>query len=115
MHSSLKISVACGAMRAGFPDWDAGSLCAVIAHNSLATLAIASEAMTLSEIYRARAATMAELAKSASAPKYKERFERMALAYERLAEKYARPVRKHGRRSKLRRIVEDHTERRNRN
>ena len=45
--------------------------------------------MPLSKIYRARAATMAELAKNASAPKYKERFERMALAYERLAEKYA--------------------------
>jgi hypothetical protein len=49
--------------------------------------------MPLSKIYRARAATMAELAKNASAPKYKERFERMALAYERLAEKYARSVR----------------------
>jgi hypothetical protein len=42
--------------------------------------------MTLSEIYRARAAVLAEQAKSASAPIFKERFERMALAYERLAE-----------------------------
>jgi len=32
---------------------------------------------------------MTELAKNASTAKYKERFERMALAYERLAEKYA--------------------------
>jgi hypothetical protein len=58
----------------------------------LAPLAIESEAMTLSEIYRAKPATLAELAKSASAPKFKERFERMALGYERLAENCARPV-----------------------
>ena len=45
--------------------------------------------MTLSKIYRARAAALAEHAKSAAAPIHKERFERMALAYERLAEKYA--------------------------
>jgi hypothetical protein len=51
--------------------------------------------MTLSEIYRARAAALAEQAKSASAPIFKERFERMALAYERLADKYARLVRIH--------------------
>jgi hypothetical protein len=43
---------------------------------------------------------MAELAKNASAPKYKERFERMALAYERLAEKYARSVRVYKRKAK---------------
>jgi hypothetical protein len=46
--------------------------------------------MTLSKIYRARAAALAEQAKSASVPVYKERFEKMALAYERLAEKYAK-------------------------
>ena len=46
--------------------------------------------MTLSRIYRARAAALAEQAKSAAEPIYKERFERMALSYERLAEKYAR-------------------------
>ena len=45
--------------------------------------------MTLSKIYRARAAALAAQAKSAAEPVYKERFERMALAYERLAEKYA--------------------------
>jgi hypothetical protein len=46
--------------------------------------------MTLSKIYRAKAAALAAEAKSAAKPVYKERFERMALAYERLAEKYAR-------------------------
>ena len=45
--------------------------------------------MTLSKIYRARAVALAAQAKSAAAPVYKDRFERMALAYERLAEKYA--------------------------
>jgi hypothetical protein len=79
-----------GAIRAGFPNWDADSLGAVIAYYSLAPLAIESEAMTLGEIYRAKAATLAELAKSASAPKFKERFERMALGYERLAEESAK-------------------------
>ena len=53
------------------------------------------KAMTLSEIYRARAATLAEDAESASTPVFKERFKSMALAYERLAEKYARRVRLH--------------------
>jgi hypothetical protein len=48
-----------------------------------------SIAMTLSKIYRAKAAALAAEAKSAAKPVYKERFERMALAYERLAEKYA--------------------------
>ena len=45
--------------------------------------------MTLSKIYRAKAAALATQAKSAAKPVYKERFERMALSYERLAEKYA--------------------------
>jgi len=49
--------------------------------------------MPLSKIYRARAAELAEQAKSASTPIYKERFERMALAYERLAERYAKRIR----------------------
>jgi hypothetical protein len=48
--------------------------------------------MTPSEIYRARAIELAEQAQSASAPIFKERFERMALAYERLSEKSARRV-----------------------
>jgi len=74
----------CGAIRAGFPNWDADGLGAAIAHCSLAPLAIESKAMTLSEIYLARAATFAELAKSASSRKYKERIERMALAYKRV-------------------------------
>jgi hypothetical protein len=43
-----------------------------------------------SKIYRTRAAALAKQAKSASAPIAKERFERMALAYERLAEKCAK-------------------------
>jgi hypothetical protein len=51
-----------------------------------------SRPMTISEIYRARAAALADQAKSASAPVFKERFERMALAYERLAAKYAKRV-----------------------
>jgi hypothetical protein len=42
----------------------------------------------LSKIYRAKAAALAEQAKTASEPRYKQRFEKMALAYERLAEKY---------------------------
>jgi hypothetical protein len=46
--------------------------------------------MTLSKIYRAKAAMLAEQAKSASTPVFRDRFERMALAYERLAEKHAR-------------------------
>jgi hypothetical protein len=46
--------------------------------------------MPLSKIYRTRAAALAKQAKSASAPIAKERFERMALAYERLAEKYTK-------------------------
>ena len=41
--------------------------------------------MTLSEIYRARAAALAERAKLVSTPAHKERFKRMALGYERLA------------------------------
>ena len=62
-----------------------------------ATLNIASElrhspnllrAVTLSNFYRAKAAALAEQAKTASAPRHKKRFEKMALAYERLAEKY---------------------------
>src|SRR5262245_34183971 len=44
---------------------------------------------TLSELYRIRAAALAEQAKYTSAPFHKERFERMARGYERLAEKYA--------------------------
>jgi hypothetical protein len=51
--------------------------------------------MTLSKIYRAKAAMLAEQAKSASTPVFKNRFERKALAYERLAEKYTRRVRLH--------------------
>jgi hypothetical protein len=43
---------------------------------------------SLSEIYLATAAKLAEKAKSASKPAHKERFERMALAYQRLADKY---------------------------
>jgi hypothetical protein len=43
---------------------------------------------SLSEVYLAKAAKLAAKAKSASKPAYKERFERMALAYQRLAEKY---------------------------
>jgi hypothetical protein len=46
--------------------------------------------MTLSKMYRARAAALAEQAKSTLEPIPKERFKKMALAYERLAEKYAR-------------------------
>jgi hypothetical protein len=46
--------------------------------------------MTLSKIYRAKAVALAAQAKSAAKPVHKERFERMALAYVRLAEKYAR-------------------------
>ena len=91
-----------GAIRAGFPHRDAGSPDADIAYDSLVTLAIKSEAMTISEIYRARSATLAELAKSASAPKYKDRFERMALVYERLAERFARPVRVHQKKAQAR-------------
>jgi hypothetical protein len=44
--------------------------------------------VTLSKIYRAKAAALAEQAKTASIPVHKQRFEKMALAYERLAEKY---------------------------
>src|SRR5262245_19425678 len=72
-----------GANRAGLPQCDSARFAAVIACGSLVPLAIEREAMTLSEIYRARA--------------------------------YARSVRKHERRSKLRRTVEGHTGRRNRN
>jgi hypothetical protein len=43
---------------------------------------------SLSEVYLDKAAKLAAKAKSASKPAYKERFERMALAYQRLAEKY---------------------------
>lgn len=49
--------------------------------------------MTLSEICRARATDLAERAKSAPSPVFKERLKRMALSYERLAEKYARRAR----------------------
>jgi hypothetical protein len=49
--------------------------------------------MTFSEMYRARAAALAAQAKSTLAPIPKERFKKMALAYERLAEKYAKRVR----------------------
>jgi hypothetical protein len=64
--------------------------------------------MTLSEICRARAAALAEQAKTASIPVYKQRFAKMALAYERLAEKYAKRPRLHenkapGRRDRRRR------------
>jgi len=45
--------------------------------------------MTLSELCRVRAAALAEQAKY-SAPVHKQRLERMARGYERLAEKYAR-------------------------
>jgi hypothetical protein len=51
--------------------------------------------MTLSKMYRARAAALAEQAKSTLEPIPKERFKRMALAYERLAEKYAKRLRLH--------------------
>jgi hypothetical protein len=44
--------------------------------------------VTLSKIYLAKAAALAEQAKTASAPRFKRRCEKMALAYERLAEKY---------------------------
>jgi hypothetical protein len=43
--------------------------------------------VTLSKIYRAKAAALAEQAKTASAPRFKRRCEKMALAYERLAGK----------------------------
>jgi hypothetical protein len=46
--------------------------------------------MTLSKMYRARAAALAEQAKSTLEPIPKERFKKLALAYERLAEKYAK-------------------------
>jgi hypothetical protein len=49
--------------------------------------------MTLSKMYRARAAALAEQAKSTLEPIPKERFKRMAIAYERLAERYATRVR----------------------
>ena len=49
--------------------------------------------MTLNEVYRARAAELAERAKFASTPAHKERFKRMALSYERLAEKYESRIR----------------------
>ena len=49
--------------------------------------------MTLSQIYRARAAALAEQAKSTLEPIPKERFKKMALAFERLAEKYANRLR----------------------
>jgi hypothetical protein len=45
--------------------------------------------MTLSKMYRARAAALAEQAKSTLEPIPKERFKKIALAYERLAEEYA--------------------------
>jgi hypothetical protein len=51
--------------------------------------------VTLSKIYRAKAAALAEQAKTASIPVYKQRFEKMAVAYERLAEKYAKRLRLH--------------------
>jgi hypothetical protein len=43
---------------------------------------------SLSEVYLANAAELAAKAKSASKPAFKKRFERMALAYQRLAEKH---------------------------
>jgi hypothetical protein len=46
--------------------------------------------MTLSKMYRARAAALAEQAKSTLEPIPKERFKKIALAYERLAEEYAK-------------------------
>jgi hypothetical protein len=49
--------------------------------------------MTLNEIYRARAAALVERAKFASTPTHKKRFKRMALSYERLAEKYESRIR----------------------
>jgi hypothetical protein len=51
--------------------------------------------MPLSKMYRARAAALAEQAKSALDPKPKERFKKLALAYERLAEEYAKRPRLH--------------------
>jgi hypothetical protein len=60
-----------------------------------------SRPMTISEIYRARAAALADQAKSASAPVFKERFERMALAYERLATKYAKRVPVHEKKTQV--------------
>ena len=48
--------------------------------------------MTLSRMYRAKAAALAERAKSTLEPMPKERFKKMALAYERLAEKYAKRI-----------------------
>jgi hypothetical protein len=44
--------------------------------------------VTLSKIYRAKAVALAKQAKTASAPRFKRRLEKMALAHERLAEKY---------------------------
>jgi hypothetical protein len=46
-------------------------------------------------MYRARAATLAEQAKSTLEPIPKERFKKLALAYERLAEEYAKRSRLH--------------------
>jgi hypothetical protein len=43
---------------------------------------------SLSEVYLAKAAELAAKAKSASKPAFKKPFERMALAYQRLADKY---------------------------
>jgi hypothetical protein len=51
--------------------------------------------MTLSKMYRARAAALAEQAKSTLEPIPKERFKKIALAYERLAEEYAKRPRLH--------------------
>ena len=62
--------------------------------------------MSLSELYRVRAAALAKQAKYASAPAHKERFERMARGYERLAEKYARRVPVHERKTEADGTVE---------
>jgi hypothetical protein len=65
--------------------------------------------MTLSEFYRMRAAALAEQAKYASEPVYKERFARMARAYERLAERSARQVRVYEKKAQADGTVEGHS------
>jgi uncharacterized protein (UPF0335 family) len=51
--------------------------------------------MTLSKMYRERAAALAEQARSTLEPIPKERLKKIALAYERLAEEYAKRARLH--------------------
>jgi hypothetical protein len=63
---------------------------------------------SLSQVYLAKAAELAAKAKSASKPAFKKRFERMALAYQPLADKYRtkpwknkKGHRRRGRKSKI--------------